>query len=273
MSDCSSCPSNGKCGNDSGSCGVKNNPVNKIKYVIGVMSGKGGVGKSTVSALLAKTLRKQGYKVGLMDADVTGPSAARLMGLSGKRAFAENKLIIPVENEDGIKVLSLNMMLEDENQPVIWRGSLLSNCVQQFWGETNWGELDYLVIDMPPGTGDITLTVMQSIPLSGVVMVSLPQDMVGMIVNKSINMAKMMNINILGIVENMSYMLCPHCGEKIRLFAGDNAKLAAETGVELLCELPTDPTLSALSDNDNNVKADILERFDYLATRIGDKLK
>lgn len=273
MSDCSSCPSHGKCGNDSGSCGIVNNPANKIKYVIGVMSGKGGVGKSTVSALLARALNKKGYKVGLMDADVTGPSAARLMGLTGKRAYAENKMIVPVESEEGIKVLSLNMMLEDENQPVIWRGSLLSSCIQQFWGETNWGELDYLVIDMPPGTGDVTLTVMQSIPLSGVITVSLPQDMVGMIVTKSINMAKVMNVNVLGIIENMSYMLCPHCGEKIKLFNGDNVKLAAETGVELLCELPTDPTVGSIAENNGKVKDEIAQQFDYLAQRIEDKLK
>lgn len=273
MSDCSSCPSHGKCGNDSGTCGIVNNPANKIKYVIGVMSGKGGVGKSTVSALLARALNKKGYKVGLMDADVTGPSAARLMGLTGKRAYAEDKLIVPVESAEGIKVLSLNMMLEDENQPVIWRGSLLSSCIQQFWGETNWGELDYLVIDMPPGTGDVTLTVMQSIPLSGVITVSLPQDMVGMIVTKSINMAKMMKVNVLGIIENMSYMLCPHCGEKIKLFNGDNVKLAAETGVELLCELPTDPTVGSIADNNGKVAEAIAEQFDYLTKRIEDKLK
>ena len=273
MSDCSGCLSKGKCGNDSGSCGIVNNPANKIRHVVGVMSGKGGVGKSTVSALLAKALKKQGYKVGLMDADVTGPSAARLMGLTGKRAYAENKMIVPVENADGIKVLSLNMMLEDENQPVIWRGSLLSSCIQQFWGETNWGELDYLVIDMPPGTGDVTLTVMQSIPLSGVITVTLPQDMVEMIVTKSINMAKMMNVNILGLVENMSYMLCPHCGEKIKLFGGDTTKLVAESGVELLCQLPADPTVGGVAENGGDVREEIAECFDYLAQRIGDKLK
>ncbi len=270
MAGCEGCPSQGKCGNDSGSCGVVNNPVNKIKNVIGVMSGKGGVGKSTVSALLAKALKRKGFSVGLMDADVTGPSAARLMGLAGKRAYAENKLIVPVESKDGIKVLSLNMMLEDEEQPVVWRGSLLSSCIMQFWNETNWGELDYLVIDMPPGTGDITLTVMQSIPLSGVITVSLPQDMVGMIVAKSINMANMMKINVLGIVENMSYMLCPHCGEKIRLFGGDTAQLVAKTGAELLCELPADPAVSSIGGEEEDSSLD--ERFDYLAQRIMDKL-
>ena len=273
MADCSNCPSKGKCGNDSGSCGIVNNPANKIKYVVGVMSGKGGVGKSTVSALLAKALNKKGFKVGLMDADITGPSAARLMGLAGKRAYAMDKLIVPVESQEGIKVLSLNMMLEDENQPVVWRGALLSSCIGQFWSETNWGELDYLIIDMPPGTGDVTLTVMQSIPLSGVITVSLPQDMVGMIVTKSINMAKMMNIRLLGLVENMSYMICPHCGEKIRLFQGDNKKLALENGIELLCELPSDPTVCNVADNGGKVKQDIEDKFDYLSQRVDDILE
>ena len=166
MSDCSSCPSHGKCGNDSGTCGVKNNPLNKVKHVIGVMSGKGGVGKSTVSAMLAKELKKKGYSVGLLDADVTGPSAGRLMGLAGERAYAQNNMIIPVENKDGIKVISLNFMIEDENQPVVWRGAMLSSCVTQFWNETLWGDIDFLIVDMPPGTGDVSLTVMQSIPLS-----------------------------------------------------------------------------------------------------------
>jgi Mrp family chromosome partitioning ATPase len=263
MSDCSSCPSKGKCGNDSGSCGVQTNPLNKVKHIIGVMSGKGGVGKSTVSAMLARELKKLGYEVGLMDADITGPSATRLMGITGQRAYGKDNMIIPVESEEGIKVMSLNLLLEDENQPVVWRGSMLSNCVKQFWNETLWGELDYLVVDMPPGTGDVTLTVMQSIPLSGVIMVSVPQDMVNMIVNKSINMTKLMKVNILGVVENMSYIVCPHCGEKIKIFNGENTqKFLAENGIALLGELPTDPTVSAMSENGyENVKAEIATEF------------
>lgn len=263
MSDCSSCPSKGKCGSDSGSCGIQNNPKNKVKNIIGVMSGKGGVGKSTVSAMLAKELKKLGYEVGLMDADITGPSATRLMGIAGKRAYGADQMIIPVENQDGIKVMSLNLLLEDENQPVVWRGSMLSNCVKQFWTETLWGELDYLIVDMPPGTGDVTLTVMQSIPLSGVIMVSVPQDMVNMIVNKSINMTKLLNINIIGVVENMSYIICPHCGEKIHIFnGGDTEKFLSENGIALLGELPTDPSVSAMSsDGYENVKADIAKEF------------
>lgn len=270
MADCKSCPSNGKCGNDSGKCGVQNNPLNKVKHIIGVMSGKGGVGKSTVSAMLAKELAKKGFKVGLLDADITGPSACRLMGLTGKRAFAENNLIIPVENEDGIKVLSLNLMLPDENQPVVWRGTLLSNCVKQFWVEALWGELDYLIVDMPPGTGDVSLTVMQSIPLSGIVMVSIPQDMVNMIVSKSINMTKMLNVPILGLVENMSYIICPHCGEKIKIYDGETTNdFLIQNEVALLGELPTDVTVSGMANNGySNVKSEISAEFEKITNNV-----
>lgn len=271
MADCSSCPSHGKCGNDSGTCGIVNNPLNNVKHIIGVMSGKGGVGKSTVSAMLAKELKKLGNSVGILDADITGPSACRLMGVTGKRAYGtDTNMIVPVENDEGIKVISLNLMLEDENQPVVWRGSMLSNCVTQFWKDTLWGDLDYLIVDMPPGTGDISLTVMQNIPLSGVVMVSIPQDMVNMIVSKSINMTKMLNIKILGVVENMSYVICPHCGEKIRIFGNDTTdKFLAENGIELLGELPTDTTVSAMADNGyDNIKADIAGEFAAITNNV-----
>ena len=270
MSDCSSCPSNGKCGNDSGQCGVVNNPANKIKNVIGVMSGKGGVGKSTISAMLASELKKKGYRVGLLDADITGPSACRLMGVTGKKAYSDGKNIIPVENEEGIKVISLNLLLPDENQPVVWRGSLLSSCVVQFWNETLWGELDYLIVDMPPGTGDITLTVMQSIPLAGVIVVTLPQDMVAMIVNKAINMAKLMKIKILGVVENMSYTLCPNCGEKIRIFSGNSGEdFCKENDTVLLGSLPVDPDLAALSSEGKaHLKDEIADVFEQMAQKV-----
>lgn len=270
MADCNSCPSKGKCGSSSENCGIKNNPLNKVKKIIGVMSGKGGVGKSTISAMLARTLRKKGYSVGLMDADITGPSALRLMGLRGERAYGDGQgNIIPAETPDGIKVMSLNLMMEDENQPVIWRGSLLSNCVTQFWNETLWGELDYLVIDMPPGTGDVTLTVMQSIPLSGLIMVSLPQDMVGMIVAKSINMARMMNIPIYGLIQNMSYVKCPHCGEKIQIFGGETSSLVLEQGIPLLGELPTNADLAKLSQGNADIDdSEILDVFETAAKAI-----
>ncbi len=270
MADCNSCPSKDTCGNKSESCGIKNNPKNKVKKIIGVMSGKGGVGKSTISAMLAKTLCKKGYKVGLLDADITGPSAVRLMGLQGERAYSDGKgMIIPPVNSDGIKVMSLNLMMEDENQPVVWRGALLSNCVTQFWNETLWGELDHLVIDMPPGTGDVTLTVMQSIPLSGIILVTLPQDMVGMIVTKSLNMARMLNIPIYGVVQNMSYVKCPHCDEKISIFGGDTSKLSLSEGIPLLGELPANSDLAALSQGSANITdKEILDVFETLVKTI-----
>ena len=270
MGDCNSCPSKGTCGKNSSDCGIKINPNNKIKNVIGVMSGKGGVGKSTVSVMIAKILRKKGYSVGIMDADIMGPSVGRLTGLAGKQAYGSKDGILPVETDDGIKVMSLNFMMEDENQPVVWRGSLLSNCVTQFWNEVLWGELDYLIIDMPPGTGDITLTLMQSVPLTGVVMVSIPQDMVSMIVSKSINMAKKLNVKIYGIVENMSYALCPCCNEKIKFHDDTNLKkFISENDVELLAELPMNSNLAEIAEQGyDNISDDIYKLFDKVIDTI-----
>lgn len=275
MADCNSCPSNGSCSKSSEGCLIeKTNPNNKITNVIGVMSGKGGVGKSTVSVMLAKTLRKQGYSVGVLDADITGPSVARLFGINGKRAMGNETAIFPVETSDGIKVMSLNLLIEDENQPVIWRGSLLSNCVKQFWTDVLWGELDYLVIDMPPGTGDVTLTVMQSIPINGMVMVSIPQDMVSMIVSKSINMAKKMDIKVYGIVENMSYILCPHCNEKIKLHNDKNIKkFLEENEVPLLAELPTLQGLGEIAEEGfGGISDEISEIFNGLTKKIQENM-
>lgn len=267
MANCEGCPSKGSCGKSSEDCGVKQIPENKIKKVIGVMSGKGGVGKSTVSVMLANDLAEKGYKVGLLDADITGSSTVRLMGLTKEKAYSDGVHFLPVISEKGVKVISLNLMLDDENSPVIWRGSLLSSCVIQFWNEVLWGELDYLIIDMPPGTGDITLTVMQQIPISGAVMVSLPQDMVSMIVTKAINMANMMNIKVLGIIENMSYIICPHCGEKINIY-GSSSDLAKRAGSVLLGELPTTPGLASFAEEGLKADPDIKDRF----SRITDKI-
>lgn len=271
MADCSSCPSHGNCGKNADECGTKFNPNNKIKKVIGVMSGKGGVGKSTVCVMLAEELKNQGYSVGILDADITGPSVCRLTGISsGTRAFADETGIIPVESKTGIKIMSLNLMLDDENKPVVWRGSLLSSAVTQFWEEVNWGELDYLLIDMPPGTGDITLTVMQTIPLTGVVMVSVPQDMISMIVSKSINMAKMLNINILGLVQNMSYMLCPHCNERIYLYnSEETGKILVNNQINLLGELPTTMGVGGIEANGYlNVEEDIRDIVQNIVNKV-----
>ena len=249
MSNCGSCPSKGECNKDQQSCGIQNNPLNKIKKIIGIMSGKGGVGKSTVSALIARNLAKQGYKVGVLDADITGPSIPRLLGVKDAKAMgAPNNCIYPVQSADGIKVMSLNLLLEDENQPVIWRGAMISNTVKQFYTDVIWGELDYLLIDMPPGTGDVALTVMQSIPINGIVMVSVPQDMVSMIVAKAVNMVKKLNIEIIGLVENMSYIVCPDCGKKIQIFNGsDTTKLLDDLQLNLLGTLPMNAGLGNVS--------------------------
>lgn len=251
MSNCNGCPSKNSCSKSSQTCGVKNNPKNNIKNVIGVMSGKGGVGKSTVSALLAKKLSQKGFKVGIMDADVTGPSIARLLMIDKQVRATGNSSgeIFPVE-KDGIKVISLNLLIEDENQPVIWRGSLLSNCINQFWHDVIWGELDYLIIDMPPGTSDVNLTIMQSIPVNSLLMVSIPQSMVSMIVTKAINMAKRFNINILGLVQNMSYILCPDCKTRIDIHdKSETDEILKNNNIKLLAEFPITKGVGNISNN------------------------
>ncbi|MBC8587402.1 Mrp/NBP35 family ATP-binding protein [Paratissierella segnis] len=239
MSNCNNCPSKDSCSKPAESCGIENNPLNNIKNVIGVMSGKGGVGKSTISYVIAKQLNKEGYRVGILDADITGPSIPRLAGIREERARMKNDLIQPVETKDGIKVISFNLLVDDESQPVLWRGPLISSAVKQFWLDTFWGDLDYLIIDMPPGTADVAITIMQSIPINGLVMVSVPQDMVSMIVAKAVNMAKKLDIKILGVIENMSYIICPCCENKIRLFNSENTDtMIEELDLELLGEIP-----------------------------------
>lgn len=248
MSSCNTCPSSSTCNQTESTCGIKNNPMNKINKVIGVMSGKGGVGKSTVSVLIAKQLRAQGYKVGILDADITGPSIPRLLGISRPKLKSGENFLYPVTADDGIKVMSFNFLVEDENQPALWRGPIIGSTVEQFWMEVFWDELDYLIIDMPPGTGDVALTVMQSIPITGLVMVSVPQDMVSMIVAKAVNMAKTMKINVLGIVQNMSYLSCPGCDEKIRLFDSENTdEFFKDMDIKLLGEMPMIPGISSIS--------------------------
>ncbi|MEG0329390.1 MAG: Mrp/NBP35 family ATP-binding protein [Longicatena sp.] len=247
MSNCSTCPSNGSCGKEESSCGITNNPKNKIQHVIAVMSGKGGVGKSSMTTLLAKELNKRGYRVGVMDADITGPSIPRLFGLEHEKAYGSNDSITPVSDNDGIKVMSLNFLMEDENQPVIWRGPMVGNAVKQFWTDVIWGELEYLLIDMPPGTGDVALTVLQSIPVNGVIMVSTPQPMVSMIVSKAINMCKQVKVPVLGIIENMSYVVCGDCGKKIEIFKHTNVEtFLNENELPLWAELPMMDSISEI---------------------------
>ena len=220
----------------------------KVRKVIGVVSGKGGVGKSLVSGELAVMLRRMGYRVGVLDADITGPSIPRMFGVREK-AFGDGEHIFPAETETGIRLISINLMLEEDDAPVVWRGPVIAGAVKQFWEDVSWGELDVMVIDMPPGTGDVPLTVFQSIPLDGIVVVTTPQDLVGMIVRKAVNMASMMNIPVLGLVENMAYALCPDCGKRIEIFGKSRiAQEAAELSLPVLAQLPFDPQAAALCD-------------------------
>lgn len=252
MSEC-----NHNCESCSSNCGERTQPqsflkpMNKysnIKKVIGIVSGKGGVGKSLVSCLLAAKCQAAGLKVGILDADVTGPSVPKSFGIKS-RAMQDDKGLLPTVTKTGVKMMSINLLLEDENQPVVWRGPVISGVIQQFWTDVNWGELDYLFVDMPPGTGDVALTVFQSLPVDGIVIVSTPQDLVKMIVNKAFNMAKMMNVPVLGLVENMSYYTCPDCGKKINIFGESQIdETAKELGVSVLAKLPINPQTAQMVD-------------------------
>lgn len=221
------------------------NSASRVERVVAVASGKGGVGKSTVTAGLAVAAKKAGHSVGILDADITGPSIPKMFGVA-PGARQDDRGIIPADAA-GIKIMSMNLLLQDEESPVLWRGPILGGAVGQFWTDVCWGELDFLFLDMPPGTGDIPLTVYQSVPVDGVVLVSTPQDLVSMIVKKAYAMAEMMNIPVLGLVENMTEFVCPHCGKSFPLF-GRTGELAAALGVLPLAELPFDPRVAALSD-------------------------
>ena len=223
--------------------------LNHIKRVIAVMSGKGGVGKSTVAALLSVALRRQGQAVGVLDADITGPSIPTMFGLKEPPPMGPIG-ILPAETVTGIRVMSINLLLPNEDDAVVWRGPLIGGAIQQFWGDVLWGDLDTLVVDLPPGTSDASLTVMQSIPLNGIVLVTSPQDLAGMIVRKAAQMARQMNVPILGVVENMSYALCPHCGQQIDVFGPSQAlRTVGQLGVPLLGRLPLDPRLARDCDS------------------------
>ncbi len=224
------------------------NAESNVKKVIGVVSGKGGVGKSLVTGLLAIAAKRSGKTVGILDADVTGPSVPKMFGVHDK-AMSDGVNIIPGVSEGGIEMMSTNLILDDEKEPVIWRGPVIAGVVKQFWREVLWGDLDVLLVDMPPGTGDVPLTVFQSLPVDGIVIVTSPQDLVSMIVEKAARMAEMMNIPVLGIVENMSYITCPDCGRKIFPFGeGRVEAVAAEHGLDLVAKMPIEPYIAALCD-------------------------
>lgn len=245
--DCSSCGEN--C--SSREQGIPKEPFNamsSVKKVIGIVSGKGGVGKSLVTALAASALKKKGYRVGIMDADVTGPSIPRMFGITDK-AGGDEAGIFPVDSRTGIRLMSVNLLLPDETAPVIWRGPVIAGVVKQFWTDVVWEDLDYLLIDMPPGTGDVPLTVFQSIPVDGILVVSSPQELVEMIVEKAAGMAEMMQVPILGLIENMSYLECPNCGEKINLFGESKAAAVAERhNIASAVRLPLVPEIAKSCD-------------------------
>lgn len=224
------------------------NADSDIKHVIGVVSGKGGVGKSFVTASIAVQMAKEGYKVGILDADITGPSIPKMFGAHGQ-VFGDEKGMYPYETKEGIKIISINLLMDDEEAPVVWRGPVIAGAVKQFWNETVWGDIDYLFVDMPPGTGDVPLTVFQSLPVDGIVVVTSPQELVQMIVKKAFNMANMMNIPVLGVVENFSYMKCPDCGKEIAVFGESHIdEVVAAIGTKVLGKLPLDPAYAKAAD-------------------------
>ena len=244
---CEGCPGSQQ-GQQATSFLVPGNPLSSVKKVIGVVSGKGGVGKSLVTALLADTMAEQGFQVGIMDADITGPSMPQMFGIHQK-AEGNQDGIFPAVTKNGIRLMSINLLMEDEEAPVVWRGPVIANVVKQFWSEVLWGDLDYLFVDMPPGTGDVSLSVFQSIPLDGIVIVASPQELVSMVVEKAVKMAEMMEVPIVGLVENMSYVTCPDCGKQIHLFGqGKTAEAAERHHLPVLAEMPIDPALAALTD-------------------------
>ena len=220
-----------------------------MKHVIGVVSGKGGVGKSFVTGILATNLARAGKRVGILDGDITGPSIPRMFGISDERSYGVEEQLIPIEDANGIKIMSANLVLQNETDPVLWRGPVVAGAIQQFYSQCNWGDLDYLLIDMPPGTGDVALTVFQSLPVEGVVIVSSPQDLVQMVVGKAVRMAEMMHVPVLGLIENMAYITCPHCDERIEPYGPSKlAETAAAFNLKPLGQLPMDATFAQIAD-------------------------
>ena len=247
--DCSSCGES--CAEREGGSPFQIKPLRdgcRVSKVYGVVSGKGGVGKSMVTSQLAVAMRREGYNVAVLDADITGPSIPKAFGVHG-RAIGTEDAILPVESRTGIQLMSVNLLLANETDPVIWRGPVIGGVVQQFWGDVLWQDVDYMFVDMPPGTGDVALNVFQTLPVDGVIIVASPQELVSMVVEKAVKMAQMMHIPIVGLVENMSYVSCPDCGKKIYLFGeGKTEEAAAKYGLPVLAKMPIDPALAKLVD-------------------------
>ena len=277
MAENSSCSSSGCSKEDCNGCDKaaesmkrESNAFSNIKHVIGVMSGKGGVGKSMVTASMAVSMAKKGYKTGILDADITGPSIPKMFGLN-EQAQGVEEGILPSVTKTGIKVMSINLLLDSEDSPVIWRGPVIAGMVSQFWTDVLWGDLDYLFVDMPPGTGDVPLTVFQSLPVDAAVLVTSPQSLVGMIVKKAYNMAQMMNIPLMGIVENYSYFECPDCSKKHYIFGESHIdEIASSMKLDVLAKLPLKPEIAKISDEgkfdeiDNEGFDDVVKALEQL---------
>ena len=247
--DCSSCSQ--KCGEAHGPEIARPHEGSHIKKVIAVVSGKGGVGKSLVTSLMAVNAQRRGFKAAVLDADITGPSIPKVFGINGRAQATENALF-PCKSKGGVSVMSLNLLTDNETDPVIWRGPVIAGAVTQFWTDVIWGDVDYMFVDMPPGTGDVPLTVFQQLPIEGIIVVTSPQELVSMIVAKALNMAKLMRIPVLGIVENMSYVKCPDCGKQIKVFGESHIdEIAAENGIDVLGKIPMIPEIAALCDAGN----------------------
>lgn len=269
--DCSSCSAN--CSSRSKESLLEAaNPGSRVKKVIGVVSGKGGVGKSLITSLLAVSTRRSGKEVAVLDADITGPSIPKIFGAKGE-VLGDDRGMLPPVSSTGIKLMSINLLLQEETMPVVWRGPVIAGAVKQFWTDVSWGDVDYMYVDMPPGTGDVPLTVFQSLPVDGIVIVTSPQELVSMIVEKAVNMARMMNIPILGIVENYSYFVCPDCGGKHSIYGESHLDaIAAEHGLTVLGKLPIDPSLAQLCDGGaiETVAADYLpDAFAKIEAQLG----
>lgn len=261
--DCNNCSTKGECG----IAKLKSNENSNIKRVIGVVSGKGGVGKSLTTSSLAVAMSRRGYSTAVLDGDITGASIPQIFGVGGG-VMGDGKNIFPALTKGGIKLISINLMLDKPDSPVIWRGSMLQNCLKQFWQDVLWEDVDYMFVDMPPGTGDVPLTAFQSLPIDGIIIVTTPQDMVSMIVRKAYNMAKTMNVPIIGIVENLSYMECPDCGKRLYPFGEGKAEQVAEDmGCTLLAQLPIDSAFATACDNGSIEEADIKD-YDKVADSI-----
>lgn len=246
--DCSSCSSN--CGDRQQPQDLieKLNPKSSVKKVIAIVSGKGGVGKSLVTSLTACEMSRRSKRVGILDADITGPSIPRAFGIT-KKAISDGEVIYPATSKGGIDIMSINLLLENDGDPVVWRGPVIASAVKQFWGDVLWQDIDYMFIDMPPGTGDVPLTVFQSIPVDGIIIVTSPQELVSMIVEKAARMAEMMNVPILGLVENMSYIECPDCGKRLSVFGESHIdEIAAAHNTRVLARLPIKPEIAAAVD-------------------------